>query len=257
VECFVESGMLAFMTIELMTTTTGAILYDSERVGKHNGVKLTDELFTAEYWAARKKVVARAGGRGGVLFIRDDQHHWVLRHYRRGGLIGKLISDHYFWLGAERTRAFAEWRLLHTLRAQGFPVPTPVATRYVRHGFTYQADLITEALPAARTLAECITGAQLVDEYWRKVGVAIAKFHRAGVHHADLNAHNILLGEGGKVFVLDFDRGRIRTRGAWEAQVLARLKRSLLKIQRAGVNVKFNERDWVALLEGYENANAG
>jgi 3-deoxy-D-manno-octulosonic acid kinase len=248
-----ESGMLARMAIELITTSTGAILYDTERFGKPSAGKPTDELFSGEYWAARKKVVARAGGRGGVLFIRDDQYHWVLRHYRRGGLIGKLISDRYFWLGAERTRAFSEWRLLHTLRAKGFAVPTPVATRYVRQGFTYRADLITEALPAARTLAETVTGAQLVDEYWRKIGTAIAKLHVAGVHHADLNAHNILLGEGGKVFVLDFDRGRIRARGSWEAEVLARLKRSLLKIQRERQAVKFNERDWAALMEGYRN----
>lgn len=246
--------MLALMTIELVTTPAGAILYDTERFGKPNAAKPTDELFESDYWVARKKVVASAGGRGGVLFIRDDQYHWVLRHYRRGGLIGKLISDRYFWSGAERTRAFAEWRLLHTLRTQGFSVPTPVATRYVRQGFTYRADLITEALPAARTLAETITGAQLVDEYWKKIGAAVAKFHLAGVHHADLNAHNILLGEAGKVFVLDFDRGRIRARGSWESQVLARLKRSLLKIQRERTNAKFNDRDWAALMAGYERA---
>jgi 3-deoxy-D-manno-octulosonic acid kinase len=246
--------MLVIMSIELIATPTSAILYDSERFGKSAANKPTDELFNGEYWAARKKVVARSGGRGGVLFIRDDQYHWVLRHYRRGGLIGKVINDRYFWLGAERTRAFAEWRLLHTLRAKGFPVPTPVATRYVRQGLTYRADLITEALPAVRTLAETITGAQLVDDHWRKIGAAIAKLHHAGVHHADLNAHNILLGEGGKVFVLDFDRGRIRERGAWEAQVLARLKRSLLKIQRERQGVKFNERDWGEVMGGYRDA---
>jgi len=247
-----ESGMLAPMAIELLTTATGAILYDSERIGKPAASKPSEELFEGNYWTARNKVTARAGGRGGVLFIRDGAAHWVLRHYRRGGLIGKLVSDRYFWLGAERTRAFAEWRLLHTLHAQGFAVPAPVATRYVRHGFTYRADLITEALPAARTLAETITGAQLFEEHWHRVGASIAALHRAGVHHADLNAHNILLGEGGKVFVLDFDRGQIRARGAWEAQVLARLKRSLLKIQRERAGVKFNERDWVELMRGYE-----
>ena len=120
--------MLALMAIELLTTPSGAILYDSACLDKLSATKPTEEQFEGEYWAARKQVIARAGGRGGVLFIRDDQHppryDWVLRHYRRGGLIGKLIRDRYLWLGAERTRAFAEWRLLHTLRAQGFAVPT-------------------------------------------------------------------------------------------------------------------------------------
>jgi 3-deoxy-D-manno-octulosonic acid kinase len=242
--------MLSLMAIELLTTAHGAMLYDTDRFRAVDGAP-SEQIFDAEYWAARKKVTARAGGRGSILFIRDDQYHWVLRHYLRGGLIAKFVRDRYFWTGAESTRAFAEWRLLHQLRAQGFAVPMPVATRYVRHGMTYSADLITEALPAARTLADAITGAQLVDETWGKVGAAVAKLHRAGVHHADLNAHNILLGEGGKVFVLDFDRGRIRSRGAWEREVLDRLQRSLLKIQRARREVKFNDRDWQALMSVY------
>jgi len=238
--------MLVTMTIEVQQTGSGAILYDFTRSGKPN-----EAWFDVAYWTVRRQVVARAGGRGSVLFIRDGERSWVLRHYRRGGWVAKFLADRYLWLGAERTRAFAEWRLLHTLHAQGFAVPAPVATRYVRHGFTYRADLITEALPAARTLAETITGGRLTDEVWRSIGAAIGKLHRASVHHADLNAHNILLGERAIVWVLDFDRGRIRAPGAWESRVLSRLKASLLKIQRQCDNVNFIERDWFALLEGY------
>jgi len=108
-------------------------------------------------------------------------------------------------------------------------------------------------LPAARTLSDTITGATLLEEAWQRIGATIAGFHRAGVQHADLNAHNILLAEGGNVFVLDFDRGRIRERGVWEQRVLARLRRSLLKIRRQRVNVSFNERDWAAFLAGVDS----
>jgi 3-deoxy-D-manno-octulosonic acid kinase len=240
------SGMLAAMTIEVIDTASGAILYDTARVGKPS-----DEIFTAEYWSARNAVSAKAGGRGGVLFIRNDQYHWVLRHFRRGGLIGKFISDLYFWRGAEETRAFREWRLLYQLRVQTFPVPAPVATRYVRKGFFYRADLITEALPPGRTLAQAIAGTTLVDDVWRRIGATIARLHKAGVHHADLNAHNILLGEGWQVFVLDFDRGRIRARGSWEQAVLSRLQRSLNKIKAQTSNVRFGAREWGVLMEGY------
>ena len=41
-----------------------------------------------------------------------------------------------------------------------------------------------------------------------------------GVDHADLNAHNILLDGRGAVSVIDFDRGRVRERGAWTVQKL-------------------------------------
>jgi len=237
------------MAIEVIDTASGAILYDTARMGKPS-----DELFTADYWSARNAVTARGGGRAGVLFIRNDQHHWVLRHYRRGGLIGKLIYDWYFWRGAEQTRAFREWRLLHQLRAKTFPVPVPVATRYVRSGFGYRADLITEALPPGRTLAQTMVGATLTDDVWRKVGAAVARLHKAGVHHADLNAHNILLGESAQVFILDFDRGRLRARGSWERAVLNRLQRSLNKIKAQNKNARFGEREWSELMRGYEKS---
>ena len=240
------SGMLTVMSVEIHRTPNGAILYDTARFGKPD-----EALFTPEYWMTRHAITARAGGRGGVLFLRDDRHHWVLRHYRRGGLVAKLIDDLYFWRGAEGTRAFREWRLLHALRLKTFPVPVPVATRYVRSGLWYRADLITEALPPGRTLAAAIGGTTLIDEVWRKVGAAIARLHLAGVHHADLNAHNILLGESAQVFVLDFDRGRIRKRGSWEAKVLARLRRSLDKIRGQSANVRFGAREWEELMKGY------
>jgi 3-deoxy-D-manno-octulosonic acid kinase len=240
--------MLAGMAIEVIDTASGAILYDTARVGKPS-----EELFTAEYWSARNAITARAGGRGGVLFVGDDRRRWVLRHYYRGGLIGKLIRDLYFWRGAAQTRAFREWRLLYELRAKTFAVPVPVATRYVRSGMWYRADLITEALPPGRTLAQAIAGATLTDALWSKVGAAIARLHKAGVHHADLNAHNIVLGEA-QVFILDFDRGRIRARGSWEQAVLSRLQRSLNKIKKSDAEVRFGEREWRELMKGYEGA---
>ena len=50
-----------------------------------------DELFAPDYWLSHGATPV-AGGRGNVLFIHDEsggaQRHWVLRHYRRGGLIG-------------------------------------------------------------------------------------------------------------------------------------------------------------------------
>lgn len=233
------------MAIEVENTQAGSILYDSARAGKPD-----ERAFSADYWEQRRQVVARARGRGGVVFIRDGERQWVLRHYRRGGLVAKLIDDSYLWTGIENTRAFREWRLLHDLHARDFPVPAPVAARVTRSGFFYRADLITEALPASRTLADCITGAKLPEETWGRVGETIGKFLRAGVMHADLNAHNILLGESGRVFLLDFDRGEIRPRGAWEQAILGRLKRSLLKIKSQRVGVTFEERDWQALTAG-------
>jgi 3-deoxy-D-manno-octulosonic acid kinase len=225
-------------------TTRGGILYDASRFGKpHEG------WFTREHWGAR--LTDAGGGRGGVSFIDSDDGEWVWRHYRRGGAIANVSKDRYVWLGASRTRSFAEWRLLAELRRLGLPAPAPVAARYVRSGLTYTADLMTDRLPASLTLAEAINLAPLPDEDWRAIGGTIARFHAHGVHHADLNAHNIMVGRERAIFVLDFDRGRIRKRGVWEGQVLARLRRSLDKIAAAGSAVRFSDEDWRQLMKGY------
>lgn len=87
------------------------------------------------------------------------------------------------------------------------------------------------AVPAGRILYDASSSRKpLADwftrDYWSaRDELAVAP---VGVHHADLNAHNILLADDGAVYVLDFDRGRIRARGAWENNVLARLHRSLV-----------------------------
>lgn len=168
--------------------------------------------------------------------------------------MAKLSQDGYLWTGLYRTRSFAEWRLLAELRRRGLPVPAPIAAHYERGRLTYRADLITEELPGTRTLADAITGNDLPEAAWRAIGGSIAMFHRHGVHHADLNAHNILLGEHpDDVYWLDFDRGRIQRRGSWERRVVARLRRSLDKIQGQRADVRFGERHWQWLSDALEN----
>lgn len=232
----------------------GGILYDASRLRNPSA-----QTFTRAYWAQRNALKEVAGGRNAVFFLRSDAgpqaQRWVLRHYRRGGLMAKIVEDRYLWLGESRTRAFAEWRLLAELHCRGLPVPAPVAAHYVRSGLTYRADLITEELPPSRTLADLMTqpGSTLAADRWQAVGRTVARFHSQGVHHADLNAHNILLGNDAAVYILDFDRGRIRPRGAWEQQVLARLQRSLEKVSRQR-GATFGEQEWREVMDGYAAA---
>jgi len=226
-------------------TASGAMLYDASRCGQPD-----ERLFERGHWRARGTLEETAGGRGTVAFIRDDGRRWVLRHYRRGGLVARLLGDRYLWTGADRTRAFREWRLLRKLADAGLPVPTPIAARYVRHGIFYRADLVTEELPTRHTLAQALAAGTLDGATWRAVGACIGRLHASGVHHADLNAHNLLLGDDGTVYVLDFDRGRIRPRGAWEQAVLERLQRSLRKVTAGLPTGRFDDVAWAALLGG-------
>lgn len=208
--------------------------------------------FSVEWWRGRSALLGDAPGRGTTAFVQDGRRELALRHYRRGGLIGKLVSDCYLWAGLERSRPWREFRLLAVLFEQGLPVPRPVAARCVRVGLCYRADLITERLPGC-PLAEHLSNGPLSATTWRAVGACIARFHRAGVYHADLNARNILLDEAGLVSLLDFDQGDIRCQaGRWQGQNLGRLLRSLEKFRRRQAGFAFSAADWQELLNGYE-----
>ena len=56
------------------------------------------------------------------------------------------------------------------------------------------------------------------------------------------------------VYVLDFDRGRIRPRGPWEQAVLERLQRSLRKVTTGLPPDRFDDAAWQALLLGLKDA---
>jgi 3-deoxy-D-manno-octulosonic acid kinase len=230
-------------------TARGAMLYDASRCSQPE-----EWIFDRAAWSARGALEESVGGRGSIAFIHDGGRRWVLRHYRRGGLVARLLDDTYLYAGADRTRAFREWRLLRRLREWQLPVPDPVAARFVRSGLMYRADLVTEELPTRRTLAHSLATAPLDHDAWRRVGACIGRLHSHGVHHADLNAHNLLVAEDGAVYVLDFDRGRVRSRGPWEQAVLARLERSLHKVTNGLPRDRFDEAAWSALLAGCGDA---
>lgn len=224
----------------------GAMLYDASCVGHPD-----PRIFEAAHWQQVGTARWTVGGRGSIAFVTTPRgERWVLRHYRRGGFAARWLDDRYLWTGASRTRSFAEWRLLRRLRALGLPVPQPVAARYQRDGWAYRADLLTAELPTRETLAAALRAGPVPAHQWQAIGGCIRRLHEHGVHHADLNANNVLLGPGNAVFVLDFDRGRLRARGAWEQQVLARLRRSLMKITAGLPGDRFGEEQWSQLLLG-------
>jgi len=229
----------------------GAMLYDASRVSNAD-----PSLFDARSWIENLSARRTPAGRGEAIFIEHAGRSWVLRPYRRGGFIARLTADRYFWTGEEWTRAFREWRLLHALHAAGLPVPAPVAARYRRRGFTYTADLITERIEGAQPLSVLLTRDAVPVAVWGAIGRCVRRFHDAGVCHADLNAHNILIDASGRVFLIDFDRGRRRPPGSWRVANLVRLKRSLEKITRDGPAGRFSSPAWAAFQRGYDSGSA-
>jgi 3-deoxy-D-manno-octulosonic acid kinase len=233
-------------------TVAGAILYDKAIINQ-----ISDERFSAEGWLHAEPVTGslRSSGRGNTLFVGNVPKQFVLRHYMRGGLVGKLVRDSYVFSGADKTRSFLEWRLLDKLAANNMRVPRPAAARFVKRGTFYTADLITVRIPGIVPLSWYIAEHDAGEEFWQSVGAAIREFHAAGVYHADMNAYNVQIDDDGLVWMLDFDKGALKPPGPWQQRTLARLHRSLRKIVGLDPRLHFRAANWEQLLEGYFNAS--
>lgn len=202
---------------------TSLILVDAEAVPQAESA-----WFDPAHWGEGAQPV-QAGGRGSAWFVTTPVGEAVLRHYRRGGRIATLLGDRYWWSGEDETRSFREFRLLAELNRDGLPVPRPLAARVQRSGPWYRADLLISRIPQTQTLAQRLAG-DITVLPWEDIGALVARFHLAGVFHADLNAHNLLLDSAGALWLIDFDRGERRAlERLWATRNLERLRRSLRK----------------------------
>jgi 3-deoxy-D-manno-octulosonic acid kinase len=167
--------------------------------------------------------------------------------------MARISKDRYCWWSEPKVRSFAEWHLHRAMRDLGLPVPRPVAAAYRRLGLSYRCDIITERIEGVRSLSAWLAAAPLPRETWQSLGRVLARFHRAGIDHADLNAHNILYSEIDSAYhLIDFDRGRMRDTqalgAACQRRNLDRLHRSLLKVAPLA---RFTALEWDWLLQGY------
>jgi 3-deoxy-D-manno-octulosonic acid kinase len=236
------------LTESVEKTAAGAILYDRSVISE-----ISEERFTPEGWLHAEPLGGSqgSGGRGNTMFVGNVPRQFVLRHFVRGGLVNKLVRDHYVWTGEHNTRPFAEWRMLAKMADSGLRVPRPAAARYCRHGLAYTADIITVRIPKVRPLSELIAAHSCDAAFWESLGSSVQAFHARGVYHADMNAHNLQIDDDGELWMLDFDRGRLLQPGAWQQKTLSRLHRSLRKIRTVNPTLHFNAENWEQFLEGY------
>jgi len=207
--------------------------------------------FDPVYWQQHNKVIGSAQGRGTTWFVQLDNMQAALRHYRRGGLFGKVVSDVYWFTGFQKTRCVQEFHLLNYLQEQGVHVPKPIAAKVTRHNLVYRADLLSEKIPNATDLVDLLTTQALPQSVYHSIGKEIKKLHQAQVNHTDLNIHNILVDENRKVWIIDFDKCAQQGGEQWKTANLDRLLRSFHKevVKRA---IHWTELDWQYLLEGYK-----
>jgi len=242
--------------VKVLQIGSSHILYDAFLIDEPDNRLFS---FNCEPGSEKNQKQAAGIGRAPVKFFQFQGLSLVLKHYYRGGLIARMISDWYLGGQLDKTRAYREWCLLRTMRNLDLPVPKPVAAQVIKKALFYQADLITVEIERSETLADYIMNKAISESLWQNIGRCLKRFHAHNIFHADLNARNILLQmpEGAKsdefdVYLIDFDRGDIRPGGdAWKRENMARLKRSLEKFQRNYDGFNFDEKCWQCLLDGY------
>jgi len=211
-----------------------------------------EDCFDAQFWQNSNKVIGSAQGRGTTWFVQLEKLQGALRHYRRGGLFGKIISDHYIFSGWDKTRSVAEFYLLQQLSEAGVNVPRPIAARVQKHHFCYQADLLSEKIPDAQDLVAILQQRTLSEAEYVAIAVQIKKMHQVQVNHTDLNIHNILLDKQGKVWLIDFDKCYQQSGDDWKESNLQRLLRSFNK-ELNKRHIKWSVSDWTLLTNAYED----
>ena len=236
------------LNIQQKSVNSHRILFDAT----HFSTPLP-EIFSGQYWQSQNAITGQALGRGTTYFFKHNQQEYVLRHYRRGGLIGKVLNDQYLYMGIEQSRAWREFKLLQHMQSLGLNSPIPIAAKVKKTGLYYQADIITVKIPDAQDLSQYLLSKPLTTNLWEKVGETIASFHNAHIYHHDLNIHNIMIDTNHKVWLIDFDKCEIRKGQSWKTSNISRLKRSFEKEQNLG-NIHWKKTDWNALISAYSEA---
>jgi 3-deoxy-D-manno-octulosonic acid kinase len=218
---------------------------------KYKGV--TPSWFFSDFWGGRAESVS-SGGRGSAWFVTAESASLVLRHYRRGGLMAKLVEKTYLFTGFNQARSIMEFRLLEKLILAELPVPEPVAAIAWGHlFFWYRAAIVVKRIPGAVNFVDSSLLGQ--EELWKKLGRVIRRFHDHGLDHVDLNCDNILVASN-QIYLIDFDRCRLRDSSAgqaesWKSRNLTRLQRSLRK--RSGYTASVLEQLWKIAINAYRS----
>ena len=206
------------------------------------------DFFEANQWLENKSDDVNVFGRGEAIFFSHQNLKCVLKHYYRGGILGRYIRDRYLWTGIDGSRSIREFRRLEELSAMGLPVPKPIGARVKKSGATYTADLITIEIENSKTLSELIIDDDADNNVWKAIGKCLHLFNNKEIYHPDLNTNNILIDDELNVYLIDFDTSsRLHQKISSKRSTLDRFHRSLKKTFKNS-NKKFLESDWNIIL---------
>lgn len=199
---------------------------------------------TLHGWAGAIPQRSTFPGRGQVFAVpapvgpgsgADIAVRWAVRHYIRGGAVAMHLGDRHLRTG--RPRPFREVAASSWARSRGIRSPRVIAAAMYTDGPFYRADIVTEVVEGAVTLADRLHETD-GERGWLVAMAAAGDLARSlaetGLYHVDLNARNVLVDAEPEElpWIIDLDRARILGRPSPQAadRMLARLTRSIVKI---------------------------
>ncbi len=203
-------------------------------------VKAIAAQSTLYAWAAQHPEMREYQGRGPVYGAPlPDGPRVVVRHSRRGGLLGPILGDVYL----PPTPAPAELVISFVLARAGVPVPPVLAYSTQRvAGILRRVDVMTAEWEGIDLRAALNSSTSAADRELlvRAVGTLIAQLTHVGAWHQDLNIKNILImpTQDGGVGAAALDVDRVQFSPPADPNVrdanIERLQRSMRKLAASG-----------------------
>ncbi len=154
--------------------------------------------------------VGASAGRGDVLRSQlPNGEQYVLRPYRRGGMIQHVNKESFLALPVGPLRPMLELEILSLLFDKGIPVARPLfaLVQYGLLNLSYSCAIATSEIQGALNFLDARS--RILPEVALSVselaGVAAGRALVAGIFHRDLHPGNVLFRSPEEVFLIDFD----------------------------------------------------
>jgi len=189
-----------------------------------------------------------ASGRGTSRIVEIGGKRFILKKEARGGMAARFLPDSFFSL----EKFDGEWLIQELACSMGLSVP--LLARWEVPGSIFLTDIYT----MTAFIEECVSLKELIisdnpgAERLEEAGGAVAKLHRKGVYHGDLNCGNILFTNDG-ARLIDFKGSYLFSAPLPEKLArrnILRLMRSLSK-ERVKAGREPKSADTRRLLDGY------